>query len=114
MDFVVLENISIFAKPQKNFTHENFVLYSMYVHDILPPIQYLNCIKLQEQEQMRLERIWAQQEKDKQVAEALAKFAAMQTDLKSKASKVAQSEISSSDELVHQDQKFSNETAVNG
>lgn len=32
---------------------------------------------------MRLERIWAQQEKDRQVAEALAKFAAMQTELKS-------------------------------
>ena len=32
---------------------------------------------------MRLERIWAQQEKDRQVAEALAKFAAMQTGLKS-------------------------------
>ena len=31
---------------------------------------------------MRLERIWAQQEKDRQVAEALAKFAAMQTELK--------------------------------
>lgn len=32
---------------------------------------------------MRLERIWAQQEKDRQVAEALANFAAMQTGLKS-------------------------------
>lgn len=31
---------------------------------------------------MRLERIRAQQEKDKQVAEALAKFAAMQTELR--------------------------------
>lgn len=31
---------------------------------------------------MRMERIWAQQEKDRQVAEALAKFAAMQTGLK--------------------------------
>lgn len=29
-----------------------------------------------------MERIWAQQEKDRQVAEALAKFAAMQTELK--------------------------------
>lgn len=39
---------------------------------------------------MRLERIWAQQEKDRQVAEALAKFAAMQTGLKSeKAGKTA-------------------------
>ena len=37
----------------------------------------------QEQEQMRLERIRAQQEKDRQVAEALAKFTAMQTGLKS-------------------------------
>ena len=32
---------------------------------------------------MRLERIWAQQEKDRQIAEALAKFAAMKTELKS-------------------------------
>lgn len=31
---------------------------------------------------MRLERIWAQQEKDRQVAEALAKFAAMQLGLR--------------------------------
>lgn len=31
---------------------------------------------------MRLERIWAQKEKDRQVAEALANFAAMQTELK--------------------------------
>lgn len=36
----------------------------------------------QEQEQMRLERIWAQQEKDRQVAEALANFATMQTGLR--------------------------------
>lgn len=32
---------------------------------------------------MRLERIWAQQAKDKQVADALAVFAAMQTGLNS-------------------------------
>lgn len=39
---------------------------------------------LQELEQMRLERIRAQEEKDRQIAEALSKFAVMQTELKSK------------------------------
>ena len=41
---------------------------------------------------MRLERIWAQEEKDRQIAEALAKFAAMQTELKSDTFVVSQSE----------------------
>ena len=45
---------------------------------------------------MRLERIWAQQAKDKQVADALAMFAAMQTGLNSeKAERVGQSKTES-------------------
>lgn len=42
---------------------------------------------------MRLERIWAQQEKDRLVAEALAKFAAMQTVLLKCGDKAARGEI---------------------
>ncbi len=53
---------------------------------------------------MRLERIWAQQEKDRQVAEALAKFAAMQSGLKKSekvekaAAKQSQEEMQEKDE----------------
>ena len=51
-------------------------------------------VSVQECEQMRLERIWARQEKDKQIAEALAKFATMQINMKTRSE-------SAKDNIIH-------------
>lgn len=52
---------------------------------------------------MRLERIRAQEEKDRQVAEALAKFAAMQTGLKGDKIKREEKTVAESTERANED-----------